>query len=513
MHGDAYRVQSLSFQGPVYDDLIAPQQEDRMDSIPRHLLVEGPTGTGKSVGLGGFMKAYLRKNPGANCVVLRRIKADLGGSFMLMWENEILDPTDPWDLWMLDQGTGRIPSHRTREVYRYPNGSRLWCRGMDQWPRVKSMAYDVVWMMEGTEFEEQQLEGLATRIRARRGVVVPWRGLICDTNPEHPGHWLNQRALRGEIHRIKTTLRDNPGYFNLQTGEYTEPGDEYRQELFARLKGHNAARYIAGEWVAAEGQILEWDEDVSTFEGTVERKPGKRDRITFPRTHPVLGDFVELRGYAASYDWGIRHAGCMQVWGIGTDNRMYLIEEVYHSERPLHWWAEWAVTFTKKYDLKQIVCDNAAVDTISHFNREIQMQTDARGRIAIPCDKRSGNRQKNNLEVLQETFSSDVDGRPWVFFSKTALAHRPDPDLAIQRTIEEVPGYVYAPYDPGRHSGRPEERPDPSCVDDGLDALTYMRVYLLGGRGVADKVRPVDPSLNPREAMRKHYWERAKARA
>ena len=503
------RVQSLKLQGPVFDKLVDPLQQGRAAEIPRQLLVEGPTGTGKSIGLAAFVKRYMRTYPGVNCVVLRKIKADLSGSFMQMWEEEVLDYSDPDDLWMLYGNRGYLLSHQSRHYYEYPNGSKLWCLGTDNWKRVKSKSYGLVWFMEGTEFEEDHLEGLLTRLRKRRSdpEYLPWRGVICDTNPEHPTHWLNERANRGDIYRITTTLQDNPGYFDRDRGEFTEAGEEYK-DILAKLKGHNYGRYVAGEWVAAEGQILDWDAKRQTFTGRIVRRPGQRDRLEFPMTHRVLGDFVELKGYAASYDWGKRHAGCLQVWGIDDEERMYLVEEVYHAERPLHWWAEWVVKFHKEYELRVVVCDNAAADSISHFNRELMRKAGAKTTIAVPCDKRSGNRQQSNLEVLQELFSDDLDGKPFVFFKEDALAHGPDQTLSIKRTVDEIPGYVYAPYEPGRNKGRPEERPDPACVDDGLDAMTYMRVYLLGGRSVAEKVNQVDPELNPHEAMREEYWRR-----
>lgn len=503
------RVQSLRFQGPLYQQILLPLQQGKYDELPSEFCAEGPTGTGKSVVFGGLTKFFARSFPGANILVLRRIKADLAGSFMQMWEEEILDPTDPWDMWMLDQGTGRIPSHRSRDVYKYPNGSKIWCRGMDQWARVKSMAYDLIWCMEGTEFEEEHIEGLHTRKRKRRGVEVPWRALMLDVNPEYPGHWLNQRMIRGDCVRIKTTLKDNPGYFDLQKNDFTNAGAEYRAELFKRLKGGpRAARYIAGEWVAAEGQILDWDESRHIFDGEIVRDPGKRDRIKLHRTHPVLGDFVDVKGYAASYDWGIRHAGVLAVWAIDDDGRMYLVEEVYRSGQTLTWWANWAVQLTKKYELRTIVCDNAAIDTIHHFNTELQQKAGAKSRIAVPCDKRSGNREQSNLEILRELFADADDGKPQVFFKRNALAHAPDPDLNIKRTVEEVPGYVYAPYEASRHTGRPEDKPDKACVDDGLDATCYMRVHLLGGRSVAEKINKGNPNTNVRRALYDSYWNK-----
>lgn len=510
------KVERLSYQGPVYDELLLPFMQRRWDDLADEWLIEGPTGTGKSVGIGGLCKAAMRMFPGCNLLVMRRIKADLGGSFMQMWEEEILDWDDPWDRWMLTNGTGyQVPSHRSREVYKYPNGSRLWTRGMDQWARVKSMAYDLIWAMEATEFEEEQIEGLHTRRRARSkaGASVPFgrRMLLMDVNPEYPQHWANQRALAGVSRRVRTTLRDNPGYFDRSTGRYTEAGQSYLDGLETQIRDEaRRLRYIQGIWAAATGQILEWDDQRNVFHGQVRRKAGQRWEIVMDRTHPVLGDRVELIGLAASYDWGKAHAGTLQVWGVDAKGRQYLVEEVYHSKKPLQWWAEWVVKFWKKYGLPWVVCDSAAQDSIDYFNERLQEAGGGAARIALPCDKRSGNRQQSNMEVLIDLFCEQRDGAPGAFVKADALAHAPDPDLRVQRFAEEIPQYLYAEYEPGRHKGRPEDRPDRKCVDDGLDACTYFRVQMIGGRKLVTKLDET-ASLSPRELMNRLYWEKARS--
>lgn len=478
------------------------------DAIDNEMMLEGPTGTGKSVLLGALMKYLLRTYPGISILVMRRVKADLGGSFMQMWENEILDWNDQWDRNMLQGANGVIPSHRSREVYSYPNGSKLWCRGMDMWARVKSMAYDVIWPMEMTEFTEDQIEGLMTRLRARRGIKFPKRFLIGDVNPDHPKHWANQRAIRGVSRRITTTLQDNPGYWDRQNGVWRPPGLEYITNLKKRLRGANAQRYINGEWVAATGQILDWDESRHVFHGRVARNTRTGVwQILMEGSHPVLGEVVDLIGFGAAYDWGDVHAGTLQVWGVDKEGRQYLVEEVYHSKRPPMWWADWAVRFWKKYGLQFIVCDNAAKDSITFFNKRLEEEGGARARIAVPCDKRSGNREQSNMEVLRDLYCDQRDGKPGVFVRANALAHAPDMAVAARCLADEIPGYVYAEYDTGRHKGRPEDRPDRTCVDDGLDACTYFRVHVLGGRRVIDKTgEPLEPQ-SLAEKMNAHYWK------
>ena len=482
------------FQGPIYDELLKPFAERRYDDLPNEIMAEGPTGTGKSFAIAFFVKAYMRRFDNANVCVIRGKRIDLAASFMSMWEEETLDWNDPWDRFMLAGKNGVIPAFTSRQFYRYPNGAKCWVRGMDQWARFKSMSFDLIWCMEMTELERGHIEGLSTRIRAREGVDIPWRGIIGDVNPVHPGHWANKRADTDKCHRIKTKLSDNPHYFDRSTGEWTDEGQKYRNRLLKSLSGHEAARNLYGLWTAASGQILDFDSR-HTFSGKVVRTRNSKWHIEIPKTHPVLGNLVELEGIAASYDWGDEHAGTLQIWGVCAKGRQYLLEEVYHSRRPLRWWAEQAVSAWKKYGLNFIVCDNAAKDTIDRFNERLLQEGGAQASIAWGCQKRSGNAMQSNMEVLRDLFCDQADGHPGVYLRKGALNHAPDQRLEGKDKptclAEEIPAYTYAEDDLGK-PGRPEDRPARYVVDDGLDACTYFRVAMLGGRKLVTKM-PQEP--------------------
>lgn len=511
-------VPKLRFQGKAYRELLLPFMSESIPEGRSEFLVEGPTGTGKSVLIGGLCKYAMRKYPGCNLVVLRAIRADLPGSFMQMWEEEVLDPdNDAWDRYMLYGMSNRAMSHKSRDVYVYPNGSKLWCMGMNEPRRFKSKAYDIVWPMELTEYTEEQLEIMHTRIRHRVDAPFAHRCLIGDANPEYPQHWANRRAIdinpetgKPFAHRIKTTLRDNPGYYDRDRQEYTEAGLDYLNRLKSQIRDPaRRARYINGVWAAASGQILHFEESRHMFEGKLKPMPGKGWRIEFPQTHEALGDYVDIVGFAASYDWGKVHAGTLQIWGLDKEGRQYLVEEVYHSGKELHWWAERAVTLTKKYGLGVIVCDNAAHSSIQHFNKRLREEGGPLAGIAIPCKKRQGNRQESNMEILTDLFSEQPDGKPAVFIAKDARKHAPDPDLKQHGLADEIPGYVFAEFEETRHSGRAEDRPDRKCVDDGLDACVYMRVHVLGGRGIASKIPTAKETRDIHEMMRESYWSGA----
>jgi len=505
-------VPSLQFQGQLYTRLMRPFFEERFDELDDEYLVEGPTGTGKSIGIGALYRYMLREYPGCNLLVMRQVKADLSGSFMQMWEEEVLETGDVWDEWMLHGGTGKIPAHQSRSIYRYPNGSKLWCLGMNQWARFKSKAFDAIWPMEMTEFIEEQIEGLHTRLRARRGSPFPKRMMIGDVNPEYPDHWANQRAIRGISTRIETTLKDNPGYYDLERREFREEGSDYLSRLERTMRDPvRRSKYIDGVWTANAGQILPFDSTRQTFDGKVEAVPGKGYRIVIegPR-HPVLGSEVWLRGFGASFDWGSAHAGTLQVWGLDEEGRQYLIEEVYHSRKPHSWWADWAVQFWEKYDLQFIVCDGAGNGAHDVFNERLEQKAGPKARIARLCRKRQGSRQRTNIEILQDLYHDQPDGKPGIFIRRESLAHEPDYELSgkPKKLVEEIPQFVYATVrDTGDRRGRAVDRAEQGVADDGLDACTYFRVHVIGGRGVTKQVPDARKTKNIHELMREHYWK------
>lgn len=491
-------------RGPIFERYHRPLQEGRWSDIPREALIEGGTGTGKSFGLGDFVRRDMRRFPGVHWLVIRRFKADLPGSWMQTWEEEVLDPNDPWDRYML-----RGPSRRNRTEYSYPNGSVLWVRGMNQWARVKSMAFDRIWGVEATELQEDHAEGLSTRVRARKGVDVPFRCLMWDVNPGPPQHWLNQRALRGVCERLTTRIWHNPGYWDARTNEPTPNGAEYIERMLSgSLRGHNLRRLWHCEWAAASGLILDtFSAETHMFDGRVLRRDGALDMLVVGPGHKVLPESIEIGWYLASVDWGRRHAGTLQVWAVDTLGRMFLVEEWYHSEWSIFRWAEIAADVARRYRagnrgvaLQAIVCDNAIPDHIDQLNKAIFDRTkNAAACIAVPCKKASAHDDWSNLEVLRSAFEGQ-NGVPDIYIGRNVRQHAPDMELTERCLADEIPGWVYAEYDPDKASQRPRDEPDERCTDDGLDAATYARVFIMGQRRNYTPSSGRYTSWNPRRA-------------
>jgi PBSX family phage terminase large subunit len=196
------------------------------------LLIEGPAGTGKTRAVLEKVNWLCEEHAGIRILICRATRVSMTESVLVTFENKVLWPGHP-------AVTGTA-SRANRHSYTYPNGSEIICGGLDNPDRIMSTEYDVICVFEATETSEEAVEKLATRLRNN---VLPYQQLICDCNPAAPGHWLNQRALRGQMVRLLSRHNDNPSV----TPEYLG--------TLKGLTGHRRARLYEGRWVAGEGTV------------------------------------------------------------------------------------------------------------------------------------------------------------------------------------------------------------------------------------------------------------------
>jgi PBSX family phage terminase large subunit len=132
---------------------------------------------------------------------------------------------------------------------------------------------------------------------------IAWHQLAAATNPASPAHWLKRRFTPPSPERVylHASTLDNPAL----------PAD-YVAEASAMGDGYFRQRYIAGEWVAAEGQI--WQLPDAQI-GTVAQQKWRRS--------------------VAGIDWGYQHPFACEViveTGLG---RRAVAAEVYVRSRTL----------------------------------------------------------------------------------------------------------------------------------------------------------------------------------
>ncbi|TQN27481.1 PBSX family phage terminase large subunit [Haloactinospora alba] len=132
--------------------------------------------------------------------------------------------------------------------------------------------------------------------------------LFGTTNPDSPAHWLKTKFLdkRAELPHWRYwhfTMDDNPAL----SGEYV-------QQKRAEFTGLWHRRFIAGEWVAAEGAVYDmWDPATHVIPWA-----------SLPRMRRVL---------TLGLDYGTTNATAALLLALGEDGRLYLVDEWRHDPR------------------------------------------------------------------------------------------------------------------------------------------------------------------------------------
>lgn len=246
------------------------------------VLVEGPRGTSKSRSILSYFLALLFEFPGARLLLCRRYRAELTKTILTTLEDEV------FPAFGLPVPGG---AHRSgRSEYMLSNGSVIWPAGIDDGMGVLSMGITFAYCAEVIEMDEETVMDIGGGLRwlksPERPTLPEHSQLVMDCNPGAPGHWANKRAeaidprlryvrtipdyLRLQEHnyrpaadpvnrwkRIVTRHQDNPGYWDHDAWDYTPLGRNYVTQQLEGFKGHKRARWLDGQWTAAEGAVFQ----------------------------------------------------------------------------------------------------------------------------------------------------------------------------------------------------------------------------------------------------------------
>lgn len=389
------------------------------------VLMSGPAGTGKSRAWLEKLHICAEKYPGMRALIVRKTRESLTESGLVTWEEKVVP---------VGHAILGGAQRRMRQAYHYPNGSEVVIGGLDKPGKIMSTEFDLIYVQEAIDLEENDWESLTTRLR---NGVMPYQQLVGDTNPDKPAHWLIQRCNKGATRLIESRHEDNPTIWDETKGEYTRAGALYIATL-DRLTGPRHARLRHGKWVAAEGQIYEdWDSLVHMM-----------DRRDIPSDWPCwwLVDF----GYTNPFVW--------QEWFEDPDGRLIRATEIYHTKRLVedhaHQMLERAICKTPQ----AIICDHDAEDRAT-LERHLGMRT-----VGAKKDVSPG------IQAVQARLRKQDDGKPRIYFMRDALVER-DSELADAKkpccTEEEFDGYIW---DPSRKKGEQPLKQD----DHGMDTTRYM---------------------------------------
>lgn len=401
------------------------------------LVVTGPAGTGKSVGLLYLLHHTAETYPKSRQLILRKTRASLTQSGLDTFEDDILPSGHP----VLFNRDGSRILKRNRSSYDYPNGATVIVGGMDEAERLFSSKYDRIYWQEVTEGREEEWVSLR---RALRNFQAPVQQLVGDCNPKAPSHWVRARAKAGHLRMMETTHKDNPAYWDGQ--DWTPKGRAYMDNL-AGMTGIMRDRLYLGLWVAAEGAIY----------------------TTFTRAHvvPRFDAPADWR-VVLSIDFGYSHPLAAQVWLVDGDGRMVLEGEIHMAGRTLD---EHAPSIRKLLKGRPYdgVADSASPESIERLRT---LGLACRPTVKGPDSVRAGIRQVIARMAVQG------DGRPRLTIMDGALEERDE--VRAQRHLplclaDELELYRWKLDVSGRALEEPVKEADDAC-----DAMRYAVSYVDG---------------------------------
>ena len=430
------------------------------------VLFEGPAGTGKTRSILERRFLEAERFPGSRHLFVRQTRESMTESILWTWEDEVLPEGHP--IFEMSQ------AHRARrQNYTWPNGSEVIVRGLDKPGKTYSSQYDTVTVFEGWETSMDAWERLG---RCMRNEKMPYRQRLMDTNPASEYCWVNQMAEEGLLTRIRTTHHDNPRYWDHDNRVWTPLGLEYVEGTLKSLTGARYRNLYKGEWASEEGAIWEeFDPGTHILEGDSERWP-----LTFD-------------WYFASFDKGLRHPGCLMVWGC-NDDRIYCVAEVYRTGWDLDQWTSVVLELDEEFPLQTGVCDPSEPEYIQVFNERLLNRK--KGRYIW---QKAQNALDVGIDMVRWGLSVRDSG-PRIFWLKDRLRYGRDEFRKSQRkpcsSTEEVPSYVWCKSEEGKPI---KEKPDPTCSDHGCDAVRYASMFKWG--------RDMTPAPEPKKHVRGSYGQ------
>lgn len=235
--------------------------------------------------------------------------------------------------------------------------------------------------------------------------------IICDTNPDHPKHWLKVNYIdKADGKRIVAnhfTIYDN-SFLNKR----------YVDNLInATPSGVFFERGIYGRWVIGEGAVYRDFKEESYISS---------DNVPYDK----------ITKYYAGVDWGYGHYGAIVVLGKTPDGDVFLIEEHAKQYKEIDYWVDVALDIKARYGDITFYCDSARPEHIARFYNEKLKAISANKSVISGIEQVAKLMKMNKLFIVSDKVSKFKD---------------------------EVYQYVW-----NERSGEPEKHDD-----DVLDALRY----------------------------------------
>ncbi|ELP8674049.1 PBSX family phage terminase large subunit [Staphylococcus pseudintermedius] len=194
--------------------------------------------------------------------------------------------------------------------------------------------------------------------------------ILSDTNPDNPEHWLLKDYIQNDDESIIS--------YHFELDDNTFLSERYRKNIKATTpSGMMYDRNILGLWVSGDGLVYQdFDKKIHTM------------------TQDELKQ-IPMKQYFAGVDWGYEHHGVIVVFGMGYDDRFYLIEEHAKQHVFIEDWVRIAHDIKARYGDIPFYCDSARSEHVAKFDEE--------GINAIFADKRI----MRGVELVAHYFKND----------------------------------------------------------------------------------------------------------
>lgn len=449
----------------------------------------GPAGTGKTVAILLMIHALCSLDlwPNLRVLIARQTRRSLTESVLATFENIVVQRGHP---------VLRGPQRAQRGKYVYPNGPEIILGGFDNPTRMFSTEFDIAYLPEANEIKHDDQQSV---FRAMRNTGWPGKAIIMDTNPDSAQHWIYTRGTdpSKRLQLVNTTHKDNPFYYDAESGEWTRPGRAYLKNL-DELEGVMRLRLRDGIWASAEGAIFpQWDPHhhmVHRGDITTEKPFGDN-----------LPDFAYTVG---ALDLGFKDAAVLQIWGVDHEKRMFRLHERYGTGVELDELASWVTAAYDAYRPKWIDADHRP-EVINMLNQRLGRRADRNiGSIVRPTPAKGADSIRAGLDLLSNLMGEPEAGRPPRIFLVRDAAMPYDKKLTAQRkpacTEEEIPSYVW---DKDEEDKPVRERPKPGQADHGIDTMRYAAVSVWEA-DIKPRGRVQDAISYARERARERDFQR-----
>lgn len=209
--------------------------------------------------------------------------------------------------------------------------------------------------------------------------------IICDTNPDHPEHWLKKKYI------------DNPGKniinFHFTLKDNTFLSERYINNIIETTpSGMFTDRGIFGLWTIGEGAIYsDFDEKVHVID---------EDEVPWNK----------ITKYYAGVDWGYEHWGSIVVIGETDDGIKYLVREYAAQYKDIDYWVTIAKKVIKEFGKKiPFYCDSARPEHVDRFEREGFYAYNANKSVLSGIEMVAKGYKENKLFIIRQRVSRFLD--------------------------------------------------------------------------------------------------------